>query len=61
MWFWDLLGVIVVIAWIVGFVDMVRRRGELPRGRLAAWICIVVILPIVGTILYFAVGRRPAE
>jgi hypothetical protein len=60
MWLWDLLGVVVVIAWIIGIVDMVRRRAELSRGQLAAWICIVVILPVVGTILYFAVGRRPA-
>jgi Phospholipase_D-nuclease N-terminal len=58
-WLW-LLGVVAVIAWVVAVVDIVRRRGALSRGQLAAWILIVIILPVLGTILYFAVGRKPA-
>jgi hypothetical protein len=58
-WLW-FLGVVAVIAWIVAVVDMIRRRRSLSRGQLVAWILIVVILPVVGTILYFAVGRRSA-
>jgi hypothetical protein len=58
-WLW-LLGVVAVIAWVVAVVDMIRRRGALSRGQLAAWILIVIILPVLGTILYFAVGRKPA-
>ena len=51
-WLW-LLGVIAVIAWIVAVVDMIRRRDELSRGQFGAWILIVIILPVLGTILYF--------
>jgi uncharacterized membrane protein YoaK (UPF0700 family) len=58
-WLW-LFGVVAVIAWLVAVVDMIRRRAELSRGQLAAWILIVIILPVLGTILYFAVGRKPA-
>ena len=58
-WLW-FLGVVAFIAWIVAFVDMIRRRGELARGQLAAWILIVLIFPVLGTILYFVLGRKPA-
>jgi hypothetical protein len=58
-WLW-LLGVVATIAWIVAIVDMVRRRAALSRGQLGAWLLIVIILPILGTILYFVFGRKPA-
>ncbi len=57
--FWWLLGVVAAVAWAVALVDMVRRRNALTRGQLAAWVLIVVILPVLGTILYFVVGRQP--
>ena len=58
-WFWWLAGVVAIAAWVVALVDMVRRRGALRRGQLAAWVLIVIILPVLGTILYFVIGRRP--
>ena len=58
-WLW-LLGGIATIAWIVAIVDMVRRRTSLSRGQFGAWLLIVIILPVLGTILYFVVGRKPA-
>ena len=58
---WSLLGVVAVIAWLVAIVDMVRRRRQLTTMQLAAWVLIVIILPLVGTILYFVFGRKPAE
>ena len=58
-WLW-LLGTVAAIAWIVAIVDMVRRRNSLSRGQFFAWILIVIILPVLGTILYFVFGRKPA-
>jgi hypothetical protein len=58
-WFWWLAGVVAVAAWVIALVDIVRRRGALRRGQLAAWVLIVIILPVLGTILYFVIGRRP--
>ena len=58
-WLW-LLGTVAAIAWIVAIVDMVRRRNSLSRGQFFAWILIVIILPVLGTILYFVAGRKPA-
>jgi hypothetical protein len=57
-WLW-LLGAVAIVAWVVAIVDMIRRRGELKRGQLAAWILIVIILPVLGTILYFVLRRQP--
>jgi hypothetical protein len=58
-WFWWLIGVVAIVAWAVALVDMVRRREALSRGQLAAWVLIVIIFPVLGTILYFVIGRKP--
>ena len=58
-WLW-FLGIVATIAWIVAIVDMIRRRASLSRGQLGAWLLIVIILPVLGTILYWVFGRKPA-
>ena len=57
-WLWW-AGAVAIVAWLVAIVDIVRGRARFSGGQLAACILIVVILPVVGTILYFVVGRRP--
>jgi hypothetical protein len=56
VWVFILLPLIVV--WVIGLVDIARR--DLPRGATAAWILIVMLLPVVGTVAYFLM-RRPTE
>ena len=56
VWVFILLPVLVI--WAVGLVDIFRR--DLPRGTTAAWVLIVVLLPVVGTIAYFLL-RKPTE
>jgi hypothetical protein len=46
------LGVLIFVLWVAGIVDVVRRT-DLDRTHRAAWILIIVLLPLVGTILYF--------
>jgi hypothetical protein len=55
-WFWWLLGIVVLILWIAALVDIVKRRRERSTGSTAAWILIVLIFPLVGTIVYFVVN-----
>jgi hypothetical protein len=55
-WFWWLMGVVVVIAWVVAIVDIVRRRHVRTGASTSAWILLVLILPVVGTLLYFLVN-----
>jgi hypothetical protein len=56
VWVFILLPILVI--WAVGLIDIFRR--ELPGGTKAAWILIVVVLPVVGTVAYFLL-RKPTE
>jgi type VI protein secretion system component VasK len=61
-WFWWLLAVLVVVVWIAALVDIVKRRHERSGGSTAAWILIVLIFPLIGTIAYFianGMGKAP--
>jgi hypothetical protein len=55
-WFWWLLGVLVLILWIAAIVDIIRKRHSRSGGKTAAWILLILILPILGTIIYFLVN-----
>jgi Phospholipase_D-nuclease N-terminal len=48
------LFVLIAIAWVLGLVDVVFKRHDLDRTKRLAWVLLIVILPIVGTLLYFA-------
>jgi len=54
--FWGVIAVLLLIVWALSIYDIVRRR--LGTKRTAAWVLIVVILPVVGSILYWAM-RKP--
>ena len=47
-----ILGILILICWVLGLVD-IAKRPDLDRGKRSAWILIVVLLPVVGTIAYF--------
>jgi hypothetical protein len=49
-----ILFVLIAIAWILGLVDVIFRRHDLTRTKRLAWVLLIVILPIIGTFLYFA-------
>jgi hypothetical protein len=54
-----LLGLIVFAVWVVSVVDIVR--SHLGRGQIAAWLLIVLLLPLVGSGLYWALRKPSAE
>jgi Phospholipase_D-nuclease N-terminal len=56
VWVFILLPLIVV--WAIGVVDIVRRPLSLPAT--AAWIVIVLVLPLIGTLVYFLL-RKPTQ
>jgi type VI protein secretion system component VasK len=58
-WFWWLLGVFIVALWIFTIVDIIRRRHTRPGSTTAAWILLVLIIPVVGTVIYFLVNGAP--
>ena len=57
-----LLGVAIVIVWICGILDLMMKRPDLDGRHRAAWILIIVLFPILGTLGYFiARPTLPAE
>jgi hypothetical protein len=56
---WVFILIPLLIVWVLGIADIVRR-DNLDRSRKAGWILIVVLLPVIGTIVYFAM-RKPSE
>jgi hypothetical protein len=57
---WGVVALLLLIVWALSIYDIVRRR--LGGKRTAAWILIVVILPVVGSILYWAMrGPEPGD
>ncbi|MFC2149516.1 PLD nuclease N-terminal domain-containing protein [Candidatus Auribacterota bacterium] len=51
-----LLGLAILVLDIVAIVDAVR--GKLSTGKKVLWIILILILPVVGMILYFLLGRQ---
>jgi Phospholipase_D-nuclease N-terminal len=54
-WFWWLLFALIAVMWIAALVDIIRRRHSMSGGKLAAWLLIIIIFPILGAIAYFLV------
>ena len=57
VWVFILLPLLVI--WAVALIDIFRRH--LPRGTTVAWVLIVVLLPVVGTIAYFLLRKPTAK
>jgi len=55
----ELLGLLVLILDIVAIVSVIAGRGSLAHKLL--WTLLILILPVLGMILYFLFGRRPAD
>ena len=55
---WIFIGIPLVIAWVIGLVDIFRH--PMPTGQRVLWIAIVIVLPIVGTLAYFTL-RKPTD
>ena len=52
------LGVLALVLWVVALVDLFRRWNELDRRQHSAWLLLIVLVPIVGSILYLASRPR---
>jgi hypothetical protein len=48
-----ILLVLIAITWVVALVDLVRRP-DLSGGKRLAWGLLIIILPLIGTVVYFA-------
>jgi hypothetical protein len=53
---WITVFCLVALVWVLSVVDIVRRHYS--GSTMAAWIALVLVLPIVGSIIYWLV-RKP--
>jgi Phospholipase_D-nuclease N-terminal len=51
-----IFGIAILVLWVIGLMD-VSRRPDLERAHRLGWVLLIVLLPIIGTILYWL--RRP--
>jgi hypothetical protein len=56
---WGVLAVLVALIFLVTAFDVIRQ--PLGFGKTAAWLLIVLILPFVGSILYWVLRKPPAD
>ncbi len=52
-----LLGLLCFVCWVVALVDCIK--GNSPNKLV--WIVVIILLPFLGTLLYFALGRGPTQ
>lgn len=52
-----ILGIIVLILDIVAIVDAVKNTA-LDQTKKILWILLIVLLPLIGMILYFILGKN---
>ena len=54
------LVVLPFVLFVAALVDILRRAGTDPLTRLV-WVVVVLVLPLVGAVLWFALRSRYAE
>jgi hypothetical protein len=52
-----LIGLLCLILWVWALVDIINGRFREDSTRII-WILLVIFLPFLGTILYYAIGRE---
>ena len=53
-----LIGLVVLILDIVTILDIVK--SSLDSGKKVLWVVLVVLLPFIGMVLYFVIGKKKA-
>ena len=51
-----LLGLVILVLDVVAIVDAIR--SSMSTGKKILWIILILVLPIIGLILYFIIGRK---
>jgi hypothetical protein len=52
-----LVAVLCLVLWVMAIVDILNSRFREDSNRIL-WILLVIFLPFIGTILYYAIGRQ---
>jgi hypothetical protein len=58
-WLWIVIAAAVAVIWLIGLIDIFRRK--LGTKRTVAWVLIVLLVPVLGTILYWVLRTPDAR
>ena len=51
-----LLSLVILVLDFVAIIDVIR--SSMDTGKKVLWIILILVLPIIGLILYFFIGRK---
>lgn len=51
-----IIGVLILILDIIALIDVLKSAMD--TGRKALWILLILILPVIGMVLYFLIGKK---
>jgi hypothetical protein len=53
--------IVVLVVFVYGLVDVIRTDARLTKGiSKPAWIVVQIVLPVIGAVLWFIIGRPRA-
>jgi hypothetical protein len=52
------LGVVVLVLDIIAIVDVLKSAMD--TGKKVLWVLLILILPLIGMVLYFLLGKKKA-
>lgn len=52
---YPLLGLVVLVLDVFAIVDCLKTHKD--TGKIVLWIVLILVLPVIGMILYFLLGR----
>ncbi len=60
-WFWWLLALFVIVIWVAALVNIIQRRHTMSGGKVAAWIIVILIFPVLGALIYFLINGAASD
>ena len=51
-----LIGLVILVLDIIAIVDVVKSAVD--TGKKALWIILILVLPVIGMVLYFLIGKK---
>jgi len=51
-----IIGLIILVLDIIALVDVLKSAME--TGMKALWIILILVLPVIGMVLYFLIGKK---
>ena len=52
----QILGLLILVLDIIAIVDVLK--SSMDTGKKALWILLILILPVIGMVIYFVIGKK---